>query len=115
MKPNLIAGEWVEANQARRNVNPSDLSDVIDEYGQGSAEDVARAIDAAHTALPAWSRSTPQVRADLLDAVGNEITAVRPRRQRRDCLVVGTCFARRDESDADRNISGGHRDERTNA
>jgi alpha-ketoglutaric semialdehyde dehydrogenase len=75
MKPNLIAGEWVEANQARPNVNPSDLSDVIDEYGQGSAEDVERAIEAAHAALPAWSRSTPQVRADLLDAVGNEIIA----------------------------------------
>jgi alpha-ketoglutaric semialdehyde dehydrogenase len=75
MKPNLIAGEWVEANQARPNVNPSDLSDVIDEYGQGSAEDVERAIEAAHAALPAWSRSSPQVRADLLDAVGNEIIA----------------------------------------
>jgi aldehyde dehydrogenase (NAD+) len=75
MKPNLIAGEWVEANQARRNVNPSDLSDVIDEYGQGSAEDAERAIEAAHAALPAWSHSTPQVRADLLDAVGNEIIA----------------------------------------
>ncbi len=32
---NYINGEWVESAQVNRNVNPSDLSDVVGEFARG--------------------------------------------------------------------------------
>ncbi|HEX8233991.1 MAG TPA: aldehyde dehydrogenase family protein [Caulobacteraceae bacterium] len=72
---NLIGGEWADAPEARPNVNPSDLDDVVGEYAQGTAEDVDRAVKAAQAALPAWSASNAQLRGDLLDKVGSIIMA----------------------------------------
>jgi alpha-ketoglutaric semialdehyde dehydrogenase len=72
---NYIAGEWVAGDQTIVNGNPSDLSDVVGRYAMASAAQTRQAIDAARAAFPAWSRSTPQVRADLLDKVGSEILA----------------------------------------
>ncbi|SME88957.1 aldehyde dehydrogenase (NAD+) [Tistlia consotensis] len=75
MHANLIAGEWVDAPNASENRNPSDLSDVVGLYAQGDAAQAGQAIDAAAAAFPAWSRSTPQQRFDILDAAGTEILA----------------------------------------
>src|SRR5215510_8745499 len=75
MRSNYIAGEWVAGREATPNVNPSDLTDVIDEYAVGDAAAVDRAILAARTAFPKWSLATPQQRFDALDAVGSEILA----------------------------------------
>jgi alpha-ketoglutaric semialdehyde dehydrogenase len=70
---NLINGQWVEAAESRPNINPSDTSDVIGNYASGTGSDVDAAVDAAKGALPAWASASPQVRFDLLDAVGNAI------------------------------------------
>ena len=75
MRSNYIAGEWVTGAEATPNVNPSDLSDVIDQYAVGDAAAVDRAILSARTVFPKWSLSTPQQRFDALDAVGSEILA----------------------------------------
>ena len=75
MKSNYIAGEWVNGNRATPNINPSDTSDVIDEYTQADVADVGRAVSAARAAFPAWSLTTPQQRFDVLDAIGSEILA----------------------------------------
>jgi aldehyde dehydrogenase (NAD+) len=72
---NLIDGEWVAGATESPNINPSDTSDVIGLYAQANDAQAATAIAAARAAFPAWSRSTPQQRFDLLDAVGNEILA----------------------------------------
>ena len=72
---NLINGEWVAGAGEQPNINPSDTSDVIGLYAQADARQAEAAIAAAHAAFPAWSRSTPQQRFDLLDAVGSEILA----------------------------------------
>ena len=72
---NLINGEWVAGASEAPNINPSDTSDVIGLYAQADAAQAESAIGAAHAAFPAWSRSTPQQRFDLLDAVGNELLA----------------------------------------
>ena len=72
---NLIDGEWVAGATESPNINPSDTSDVIGLYAQANEAQAATAIAAARAAFPAWSRSTPQQRFDLLDAVGNEILA----------------------------------------
>jgi acyl-CoA reductase-like NAD-dependent aldehyde dehydrogenase len=74
---NLIGGEWIRGTDAVIDVNPSDTSDVVGEYDRASAEQVDHALDAARQAFPAWARTTPQVRADLLDKVGTELLARR--------------------------------------
>ncbi len=72
---NFIAGEWVEGKSARDNVNPSDVSDIVGHYAQADAAQTETAIAAAKAAFPAWSQSTPQQRADALEAVGVELLA----------------------------------------
>ncbi|HLT02360.1 MAG TPA: aldehyde dehydrogenase family protein, partial [Geminicoccaceae bacterium] len=73
VKGHLIGGEWVEGGEAQDNINPSDLSDVVGTYARADRALTERAIAAAKAAFPAWSRTTPQQRSDLLDAVGDEI------------------------------------------
>jgi alpha-ketoglutaric semialdehyde dehydrogenase len=77
MFQNLIGGEWVNGARASRNINPSDTRDVVGEYAQADATQARDAIAAARAAFPAWSRSTPQQRFDVLDAAGSEILARR--------------------------------------
>ena len=72
---NLIGGEWVEGADINRNMNPSDLSDMVGEYARADAKQALQAIAAARAAFPAWSRGNIQVRADMLEAIGNEILA----------------------------------------
>ncbi|KAA0997769.1 aldehyde dehydrogenase family protein [Paraburkholderia panacisoli] len=72
---NLIAGEFVEGANISRNINPSDTNDVVGEYAQGSATEVNHAVAAAKAALPAWSRTTPQERFDILRKASDEILA----------------------------------------
>jgi len=72
---NYIAGEWVEGASVGRNINPSNTADVIGEYAYASAEQVDQAVKAARAALPAWARSTPQERHDVLLKVSLEIAA----------------------------------------
>ena len=72
---NFIAGEWVGAGDAAPDINPSNTGDVVGEFPRGNRADAERAIAAAKDAFPAWSRSTPQVRHDLLKRIGDEILA----------------------------------------
>jgi alpha-ketoglutaric semialdehyde dehydrogenase len=72
---NLIAGEWMAAENAAPDLNPSNTDDVVGEFPRGSRADAERAIAAARHAFPAWSRSTPQERHDVLKRVGDEILA----------------------------------------
>lgn len=71
----LIAGERVSSVSTRRNINPSDISDVIGEFSEADPAQVDLAVRAAQLALPQWSRSTPQQRFDVLDFIGSEILA----------------------------------------
>jgi len=72
---NWIAGEWVEGKTVSRNVNPSNLADVVGEYTRADAAQASDAIGAAYDAFPAWSRHGMQARADILDKIGTEILA----------------------------------------
>lgn len=83
---NLIDGEWVAGKVYTKNLNPSDLADVIGEYAQADAEQLDAAVAAARAAFPAWSMSGIQARHDALDRIGNEII------ERREEL--GTLLAR---------------------
>ncbi len=70
---NYIAGEWIAGTEAARNINPSDVTDVVGEYARADRAQADSAIAAARRAFPAWSHSSVQDRANLLDAVGNAL------------------------------------------
>jgi aldehyde dehydrogenase (NAD+) len=72
---NYINGEWVASGSFTRDVNPSDLSDVVGEYAQADAAQADQAIAAARAAAPAWAAHNLQARADLLEKIGAEIVA----------------------------------------
>src|SRR5579863_815752 len=74
---NFIAGEWVDGPTVTRDVNPSNTGDIVGEYAQADAAQTDTAIEAAHAAFPAWSRTTPQERHDILMRVATEILARR--------------------------------------
>lgn len=72
---NLIDGQWVAGNAYTKNINPSNLADVIGEYAQADGAQLDAAVHAARSAFPAWSVSNVQMRADALDKIGSEILA----------------------------------------
>ncbi|WP_075215445.1 aldehyde dehydrogenase family protein [Mongoliimonas terrestris] len=72
---NFIAGEWVAASEAAPNVNPSNLADTVGDFARGTAADVDAAVAAAKAAFPAWSRSVPYARHEILKKAAAEILA----------------------------------------
>ena len=74
---NYIAGEWVAGDAVTRDVNPSNTNDVVGEYSYANAAQTETAVVAAKAAFPAWSRTTPQERHDILLRVSQEILARR--------------------------------------
>jgi len=77
VRHNFIGGEWVAATNAIKNINPSDTNDIVGEYASADAHAAERAIDAAVAAFPVWSRTSPEQRSDILDAIGTELLARR--------------------------------------
>ena len=71
----LIAGVAVPGQEERPDVNPSDLGDVVAVASIGGPEVAQAAVAAAADAFPAWSRTTPWQRAEVLDRAGTEIIA----------------------------------------
>jgi alpha-ketoglutaric semialdehyde dehydrogenase len=71
----LIDGEWLSDGARAPNVNPSDTKDIVGEAVRGTRAQAEAAIAAAKAAFPAWSRSTPQVRYDILKKASDEILA----------------------------------------
>lgn len=72
---NFIGGELVSSTNASRNINPSNTNDVIGDFASGSKADADRAVAAAKAAFPAWSRTTPQERYDILKKASDEVLA----------------------------------------
>ncbi|WP_425514848.1 aldehyde dehydrogenase family protein [Ancylobacter lacus] len=77
MQRNFIGGAWVEGSGALQNVNPSDVSDVIDQFSLATPAQVGDAIAAARSAIPVWGAMTLQARSEALDAIGTAILARR--------------------------------------
>jgi aldehyde dehydrogenase (NAD+) len=72
---NYIAGEWVGGSETAPDINPSNTDDIVGRFSRASAAEAEQAIAAAKDAFPAWSRSSPQVRHDILKRVGDELLA----------------------------------------
>ncbi len=56
---NYINGEWLQGTSINKNINPSDISDVIGEYAQADATQTDIAISAAHHAFSMEYRKHP--------------------------------------------------------
>ncbi|GAA0268581.1 aldehyde dehydrogenase family protein [Alteraurantiacibacter aestuarii] len=70
-----IGGEFVGASDALESINPSDTSDVVARFPDGSPDDVAAAVAAAKAAQPGWADASPEVRSDLLEKVASALFA----------------------------------------
>jgi aldehyde dehydrogenase (NAD+) len=67
----LIDGRWRETAATHHTFNPSDLDEPVGSYAVADTAMAEEALAAARRALPAWSRSNIQQRADLLRRVGD--------------------------------------------
>ena len=72
---NFINGEWVDGFETRPNINPSDITDIVGDYAQADKKQAEAAISAAKAASASWANTTPQQRADILEAAGIELLA----------------------------------------
>ena len=70
-----IDGRWEDGASAIENRNPSDISDLIGEYGQAGADQLDAALAAARRAQGAWWAAGIQKRHDVLMAIGAELMA----------------------------------------
>jgi len=71
-----IGGEYVAPAGGRYFENPSPVNgQPFCEVARGTAEDVERALDAAHAAAPAWGRTPAARRADVLNKIADRMEA----------------------------------------
>ncbi len=72
----LIGGEWVGAADGRQvDVQSPANHAVIGSVPRGGAEDVDRAVRAAAASFPAWKRTPPRERGQLLSRIAEELQA----------------------------------------
>jgi aldehyde dehydrogenase len=73
---NFIGGEWKAPAKGRyfTDISPIDGS-VLCEIASSDADDVERALDAAHAARKGWARTSPADRAAILNRIADRITA----------------------------------------
>jgi acyl-CoA reductase-like NAD-dependent aldehyde dehydrogenase len=69
----FIGGKEVAAPTPLESINPSNTSEVIATFPEGTADDVNAAVEAARKAQPAWAAASPEVRSDVLDKAGSLI------------------------------------------
>ncbi|MGW1341804.1 aldehyde dehydrogenase [Kribbella sp. NPDC002412] len=71
-----IGGEWVPPVKGGYFENPTPVTGaVFTEIARGTADDVERALDAAHGAAPGWGRTSPAERATILNKIADRIEA----------------------------------------
>src|SRR5262249_10296294 len=72
----LIGGKWVDsaAGELREVEDPAHRRPIA-EVPRGGAGDVARAVQAAADAFPAWSRTIPRERGRLLARIADALEA----------------------------------------
>ncbi|MBB5938358.1 acetaldehyde dehydrogenase ExaC [Streptomyces zagrosensis] len=69
-----IGGAYVPPVLGRYFENPTPINgQTFTEIARGTAEDVERALDAAHAAAPAWGKTSPAERAVLLNRIADRM------------------------------------------
>ncbi len=73
---NYIGGKWVPPKKGMYFENPSPVTgNTFCEAARSTAEDIEVALDAAHAAAPAWARTAPAARADVLNRIADRMAA----------------------------------------
>jgi aldehyde dehydrogenase (NAD+) len=75
MHRNYIAGEWLAADNAIENRNPSDITDLIGTYAQAETDHLERALDSARAAQKQWQATGLEARQTALMHIGNTLMA----------------------------------------
>src|SRR5690606_15161153 len=72
----FIGGEFVDPvkGQYFENISPVN-GKPFTEIARGTAEDIEAALDAAHAAAPAWGRTSPAERANILNKIADRMEA----------------------------------------
>ncbi|PFG42412.1 aldehyde dehydrogenase [Isoptericola jiangsuensis] len=71
-----IGGEYVAPARGEYFENPSPVTGkTFCEVGRGTAEDIEKALDAAHGAAPAWGRTSATERAVILNKIADRMEA----------------------------------------
>jgi aldehyde dehydrogenase len=71
-----IGGEYSPPAKGQYFENPTPVTgQTFTEVARGTAEDVERALDAAHGAAPAWGRTSPADRANILNRIADRMEA----------------------------------------
>ncbi len=68
-----INGKWKQGDQSISNINPSDISDKLDEFSQANAAQVNEAISSAKEAHKNWSKTPLEQRQNILKNIGREL------------------------------------------
>ncbi|XVQ84233.1 aldehyde dehydrogenase [Microbispora siamensis] len=69
-----IGGEYVPPQRGQYFENPTPVTgQTFTEIARGTAEDVERALDAAHGAAPAWGRTSTTERANILNRIADRM------------------------------------------
>jgi len=69
-----IGGEWVPPAKGGYFENPTPVTgENFTEIARGTADDVERALDAAHGAAPGWGRTSSAERANILNKIADRI------------------------------------------
>ncbi len=73
---NVIGGEYVAPTKGRYFENPSPVTGkTFCEVARSDADDVEKALDAAHAAAPAWGKTAPAERAVILNKIADRMEA----------------------------------------
>lgn len=69
---NIISGQLTQASDGSTfsSSNPANLSDTLGEFPLSTREDVATALDAAHSAFPAWAATPAPTRGQIIGNMG---------------------------------------------
>lgn len=71
---NFIGGEWTGPRSGNYFENPSPVNgQTFCEVPRSGADDIELALDAAHKAAPAWGRTAPAERANILNRIADRI------------------------------------------
>ncbi|CAN5411582.1 aldehyde dehydrogenase family protein [soil metagenome] len=71
-----IGGEWVDPVKGQWFENPSPITgQTFNEIARGTADDVERALDAAHGAAKAWGKTSAGERSQILNKIADRMEA----------------------------------------
>jgi aldehyde dehydrogenase len=71
---NFVGGKWAAPVKGRYFTDRSPIDgSILCDVARSDADDVERALDAAHAALPGWARTSPAERARILNKIADRI------------------------------------------